>query len=69
MTDEHRIEDLEIRITHQEGSIEELTDTTLKQAQVIKLMREELQTLREQLISFARQDMTKSEDEPPPPHY
>ena len=69
MTDEHRIEDLEIRITHQEGAIEELTNTSLKQGQVIKLLREELQTLRAQLTSFARQDMTKPEDEPPPPHY
>lgn len=69
MTDEQRIEDLEIRITHQEHAIEELTDTILKQELATKLLHEELKTLRDQLMSVSRQDMGKSEEEPPPPHY
>ena len=69
MNDQDRIDNLEIRITHQESAIEELTDTTLKQEQVIRLLHEELKALKAQLLTLSRQEMVKPEDEPPPPHY
>jgi SlyX protein len=64
-----RITDLEIRFTHQERTIQELSDTIYRQQQEIERMAVELRQIREQL-SIAAPSMNRlPEEEEPPPHY
>lgn len=61
------ITDLEIRITHQDASIEELTRVLLEQEKTIKNMQHELDTFRQQLKEFSL--IAPLSEEKPPPHY
>ena len=61
------ITDLEVRITHQDASIEELTRVLLEQEKIIKNMQHELDTFRQQLKEFSL--IAPISEETPPPHY
>ena len=66
---EAKLTDLEIRITHQEASIDELTRTVLAQEAEIKQLREELVYLRELMRDLAPAAVRPESEETPPPHY
>ncbi|UCE90363.1 MAG: SlyX family protein [Pseudomonadota bacterium] len=66
---EAKLTDLEIRITHQEASIDELTRTVLAQDAELKRLREELVHLRELLRDLAPSAVRPESEETPPPHY
>lgn len=64
-----RIEDLEIRLSHQEAAIDELTCTVLMQERAIHEQAEALRRLERQLRAALPSPVAAPEDESPPPHY
>jgi len=64
---ETRITDLEIRITHQESAIDELTRTVLKQEETIRKLQLELEHVRAQVKEVSI--IAHASEETPPPHY
>lgn len=64
-----RIEDLEVRLSHQEAAIDELTRTALAQERVIHDQAEALRRLEHQLRTALPSPVAAPEDETPPPHY
>lgn len=63
----NQITDLEIRITHQEASIDELTRTLLAQEQLIRKLQKEVDVMRSQLKEYS--NIAHASEETPPPHY
>ena len=63
----NQITDLEIRITHQEASIDELTRTLLAQEQLIRKLQKEVDSMRGQLKEYS--NIAHASEETPPPHY
>jgi len=61
-----RIDDLEVRITHQDRMIGELNDVITAQWRKIDILERQIAKLREEY-----QNMSAPRDlpEPPPPHY
>lgn len=69
---ESRLTDLEIRLTHQEAAIDELTDNLLAQQRVIDRLRQQVETLQGRLGDLESRgsgDGAEAVPEPPPPHY
>lgn len=69
---EERLTDLEIRLTHQEASIDELTDSLLAQQRVIDRLRQQVEALQGRLGDLETRGGGEGADtapEPPPPHY
>ena len=66
---ESRLTDLEIRLTHQEAALEELTHTVLEQDRLIVDLRGELEYLKGLLKDLAPSAVGPASDETPPPHY
>jgi len=66
---ENRITDLEIRITHQERTLEELNDIICRQELVVERLEREVHQLREQLKTLQPSLLLSPEEEEPPPHY
>jgi len=64
---EHRLTDLEIRITHQEESIDELTRTLLAQEKLISKLSADLERVQNQLTQVS--NIANPSEETPPPHY
>lgn len=64
---EDKITDLEIRLTHQEATLDELTQTVLHQERLLLELQDQLQQVRQQLRSFSI--VAPSSEETPPPHY
>ena len=64
---EPRITDLEIRITHQESAIDELTRTVLRQEELISKLQLELKNIRSQVNDVSI--IALASEETPPPHY
>lgn len=69
MNTEKRIEDLEIRITHQDAALEELTRTALQQSRELNNIKLQLEAIREALKNLSPPVAGSAADEPPPPHY
>ena len=67
MTLEERIIDLEIRMTHQDQTIEDLNKTIFEQWQTIDQMNKEMAALKLRLKTMVQNDI----DDAPytPPHY
>ena len=63
-----RIDRLEIRLTEQEATIEDLNRTVTEQWQVIDRLRRAIQALQEQVEEAAARSAPRGA-EPPPPHY
>lgn len=62
-----RIADLEIRLTHQEAALEELTRVSLRQQAIINEMQARLENIQDLLQDLSPSaDVTKTEI---PPHY
>ena len=69
MAAESRITDLEVRLTHQEAALDELTRAVLGQAQQIASLRRDLEQLTEILRQLAPAAAGPESAETPPPHY
>jgi SlyX protein len=63
------IADLQIRITHQEAAIEELTRERVNMEKRLRELEHQLRTVQDTLRALSPMLMAKAEDEPPPPHY
>lgn len=66
---ESRMIDLEVRIAHQEASIDELTRTVLDLEKQQALMTQEILNLREALKQLSPSLVAPQSEETPPPHY
>ncbi len=64
---EDRITDLEIRLSHQQAAIDELTRTALEQEKIIERLQQDIKQLREQLTEVS--NIAHVSEETPPPHY
>jgi SlyX protein len=71
MTDktEQRITELEIRLTHQDESIESLSNTIIRQHDEIDTLKLRLEILEKRLKSVSESQVADQKDETPPPHY
>ena len=64
-----RMETLEIRLMHQEATIEELTQTLLQQEQLIRSQGIAIERIESMIHSLSATHSAPPGDEPPPPHY
>ena len=65
-----RLVDLEIRLTHQDDTLEALNDIVIKQQQQIDRLNHELSVARRRLSELdASEGGGGQRPEPPPPHY
>jgi SlyX protein len=64
-----RIDGLEIRIAHQDHTIEELSSTIADQWKQIEDLTFRLTRLNEQMRDFENSTGAPEGPEPPPPHY
>jgi SlyX protein len=69
MTVESRITDLEIRLTHQEAALDELSRASLRQQQTIDEMLAKLEHVNALIQQLAPAAAGPASEEPPPPHY
>lgn len=66
---ESRLEDLEIRIAHQEAAIEELTRTNLAQQQQLEALQVQIGYLKSLIKELSPSAVASRSEETPPPHY
>lgn len=66
---ESRLEDLEIRITHQDAALEELTRASLAQQQRIEALSAQIDYLKSLLKDLTPSAVASRSEETPPPHY
>lgn len=66
---EERITELEIRLSHQEVILDELTQNALRQQQILERMANELDYIKEILKEAAPSAVCSPDEETPPPHY
>lgn len=66
---ERRLTDMEIRITHQEATLETLNDVIVRQQQLIDRLDNEIRSTRKRLNELDTSAETPVQAEPPPPHY
>jgi SlyX protein len=64
-----RLETLEIRLMHQEAAIEELTQTLLRQAQLIRSQGTAIERIESMMRALSTSHTAPPGDETPPPHY
>ncbi|GJE58516.1 SlyX family protein [Methylobacterium trifolii] len=68
MDDPARIDRLEMRLTEQDATIEDLSRTATEQWQAIDRLTRQVEALSEQLEAAGERG-TQRGPEPPPPHY
>lgn len=67
MTVDERLTELEIRLTHQENTIDELNKTIFEQWQVIEMLQKQVQNLKDRQKAITASNI---DDRPyVPPHY
>ena len=66
---EQRIEQLEVRLSYLEASIEELTSARLQQDRVLSDLGGELERLKVLMRELAPGAVMSEDQETPPPHY
>lgn len=64
-----RVEDLEIRIAHQDVALEELTRTLLVQERQLREQADTIQRLERQVRAALPSPVASRDEETPPPHY
>ncbi len=68
---EDRIADLEIRLTHQESSLDNLTKASVRQERAFEEILMQLEQIKAALSQMGQggEQVNAPGDEPPPPHY
>lgn len=66
---ESRLDDLEIRLTHQELAIDQLTRYNLALQQRMEQMQDELDYLKSLLRELSPSAVAPAGEETPPPHF
>lgn len=66
---EDRLTNLEIRYTHQEDMVEELSLQVHELQQQVALLTEQLKLQKEWMRSMSGQPIAHPSEETPPPHY
>lgn len=66
---ESRLTDLEIRITHQDATLQALNEVVTQQQQLIAQLRKELEAVKGRLRELNAPDIAATWEETPPPHY
>jgi len=64
-----RVIDLEIRLTHQEATLQALNDVIADQQRLIDQLRKEVEALKRQVRDMSPADIAAPWEETPPPHY
>ena len=64
-----RLTDLEIRLTHQEATLQTLNDVVADQQQLIAHLRKEVEALKARVRDLAPPNIAAPWEETPPPHY
>jgi SlyX protein len=67
--DEDRLNELEIRLTHQEALIETLDSALIEQQKLIDQLRLEVTGIRQRLLAAGISDIAMQSEETRPPHY
>lgn len=70
--DSDRLADLEIRLMHQEHTIDSLTESLVRQQRIMDQLHQQVEQLRRRLHSLEEQHSegdAGASEEPPPPHY
>ncbi len=65
---EDRIADLEVRLMHQEASLDNLTTASIRQERIIKELLAQLKQIKDMFQQLDDPPAAPG-DEPPPPHY
>jgi len=65
----NKLIDLEIRITHQEDTLQKLDQVVYQQQQLIDQLTQKIQQLETRLQAMAVSDILNPADDVPPPHY
>jgi len=68
-TDRQRLDALEIRIAHQDATIEELNHTVTEQWKLIDRLAREVRSLSERAEAAELETRRAPGEEPPPPHW
>jgi len=68
-TDDERIAELEIRLAHQEATIDELSSVVASHSKLLDQLREHLRRMTDRISEVEEAVPGKSQDDPPPPHY
>lgn len=67
---ESKLTDLEIRLTHHEVALEEMSEVMIKQQQILESLRGDVTALQRQLRDMSSPgNIASAEEESPPPHY
>ena len=66
---EQRVTELEIRLSHQEVILDELTNNSLRQQKLLERMANELDYIKKILKEAAPSAVCSPDEETPPPHY
>ncbi len=66
---ERRVEDLEMKLAFQEGTLEELDQQVIKLNDLIATQQQQLRILMTKLQSVEPSNMANQSEESPPPHY
>lgn len=74
---DERVADLEIRLMHQEDTIDALTETLVRQQKVIDQLQQQLESLRGRVSALEEQrsggeseeNTAETGQQEPPPHY
>lgn len=64
-----RIDSLEVRLMHLEATIDELTDTLLKQEELARVQQLKIKQLENQVNGLQSKQSDSTTDESLPPHY
>lgn len=66
---EKRISDLETHIAHQDATIQDLSDMTAQQWEIIDALKKQTERLMDRLAAAEESIKAPGGDDPPPPHY
>ncbi len=66
---ENRVEELEMKIAFQDGTIEELNTQVIKLNNLLASQQEQLRLLLSKLQAVEPSNMASQSEETPPPHY
>jgi SlyX protein len=64
-----RLIDLEIRLTHQEATLQALNDVIADQQRLIDRLCKDMETLQRRMRDMSPSDIAAPWEETPPPHY